>query len=310
MTGPVTTRPRESGDGLTFRDYGHYLYSGSFTDERGFYFILEPPTPPPEQPSMEAIRAAHAPPPFRPQSIRIDNNVSDGNAAYRNARDADVAAPNPRDPNFVEPDLADPNTALGKFQRSMVMDYQKWHDGDGYDLDALAAATPAERAVIEAILLHRGLKDWRDVEALAALKTPAAENALKAAMQHPDPQIRLAIVRNAPELVPEAGRTASLVKAIETASLYGGLSQALDEAAEFHPTEVVEALFRGVLHRDGETAVQFAALLMFLHGKADSPFDWDQRPFFLRFNTQNLQERVAAFAELCGKIGVDSSRYS
>jgi hypothetical protein len=71
----------------------------------------------------------------------------------------------------------------------------------------------------------------------------------------------------------------------------------------------VNALFRGVLHRDGETAVLFAALLMFVHGKATSAFDWDQRPFFLRFNTQNTAERRAAFHELCDKIGVDGSAY-
>jgi hypothetical protein len=83
----------------------------------------------------------------------------------------------------------------------------------------------------------------------------------------------------------------------------------MDEAAEFHPKEVVEVLFHGVLHRDGEAAVQFAALLMFVHGKADSQYDWDQRPFFLRFNTENKKEREAAFVELCEKIGVDSSDY-
>jgi hypothetical protein len=274
MAGPVTTHPRESGGGLKFRDFESSLYSGSFTDERGFYFILEPPLPPPPEPDMDAIRAAHAPKPYQPPPIR-----------------------------------SDPNTALGRFERSMVMDYEKWHDGIGYDLEALAAATPAERSAIEAILLHRGTNDWRDVEALAALDTPAANQALTAAIQHPDPQIRLAVVRHAPKLAPAKERAASLAKALETAPLDGGLSQALDEAAEFHPKEIVEVLLRGVLQRDGEAAVHFAALLMFAHGKADSPFDWDQRPFFLRFNTPDQKEREAAFVELCGKIGVESSAY-
>lgn len=27
--------------------------------------------------------------------------------------------------------------ALGRFERSMVMNYEKWHDGIGYDLETL-----------------------------------------------------------------------------------------------------------------------------------------------------------------------------
>jgi hypothetical protein len=301
MTGPVTTRPRQSGDGLNFRDYGHSLYSGSFTDDRGFFFILEPPVPPPPQPSMDAIRAAHAPPPFRPSSA-IDSVAGDPNVGDRGVKERGTGYRS-------EVPIADPDSALGRFQRSMVMDYEKWHDGVGYDLEALAAATPAERDAIETILLERGTKDWRDVEALAALHTPLADRALKGAIDHSNHEIALAVARCAPRLIPEAQRTASLVSALKTASLGDGLSQALDQAAEFHPKEVVDALFQGALRRDGESAVSFAALLLFVHHKADSPFDWNQRPFFLRFNTPDRVEREAVFTELCGKIGVDSSKY-
>jgi hypothetical protein len=48
---------------------------------------------------------------------------------------------------------------------------------------------------------------------------------------------------------------------------------------------------------------------MFLHGQAREPFDWDQRPFFLRFQTEDPAERRAAFRELCGRIGIDPSAY-
>jgi hypothetical protein len=81
-----------------------------------------------------------------------------------------------------------------------------------------------------------------------------------------------------------------------------GLSQALDQAAEFHPSEVVGRALRRALTGDAETAVLFAATLMFVHGKADSAFHWDQ---FLRFATQHRKERKAVFQELCEKIGVD-----
>jgi hypothetical protein len=59
----VTTRARESGNVLKFRDFGYPNFSGSFTDERGFYFILEPPVPPDPEPDMDTIRAAHEPKP-------------------------------------------------------------------------------------------------------------------------------------------------------------------------------------------------------------------------------------------------------
>jgi hypothetical protein len=294
LTRPVTTRPHESSGGLKFRDYASPYYSGSFTDDRGFYFILEPPLPPPPEPDMDAIRDAHAPAPFQLTPVRRH--------PYATGHPSDPACQPPAVPS-------DPHSALGRFEKSMVMDYVKWHDGDGYDLEAIRDATPAERDAIEAILLSRGTRDWRDVEALAALDTLQANEALKAAKGDPDPQIRLAVVRHAPQLVSETERTASLVRALKTANLGSGLTQALDEAADFHPKEVVETLLRGALHRHGEAAVQFAALLLFVHGKADSPFDWDQRPFFLRFNTDDPKARGAVFVELCGIIGVDPAGY-
>jgi len=107
-------------------------------------------------------------------------------------------------------------------------------------------------------------------------------------------------------MVSESDRTASLVAALSTADLYGGLSQALDQAEDFHPPEVVDALFRGLLARDGEAAVSFAGMLMFLHGKTSEPFDWDQRPFFLLFHTADSVERRQHFRELCKKIDVDA----
>lgn len=270
---PVSTRPRASGDGLIFRDFSKIGFPGSFTDNGGVFYLFEPFAPELEL-DMDAIRDAHNTAIFHPHIIR-----------------------------------SDPNTALGRFERSMLMDYQKWHDGDGYDMDALNAATAEERAAMEAMLLDRGIKDWRDVEALAALATPRADEILKAAIENPDPEIRMAVARYAPKLIPDARRVTSLIKALETAALFGGLSQALDEAAEFHPEPVVDALFRGALKRDGETAVQFAAMLMFVHGKANEPFDWGQRPFFLRFNTENHEERIAVFRELCQKLEVDASKY-
>jgi hypothetical protein len=68
-------------------------------------------------------------------------------------------------------------------------------------------------------------------------------------------------------------------------------------------------MFRAVLNRDGDTAFHVAAMLLFLHGKAKSAFDWDHRPFFFQFKTENRAERIAAFRELCERTGVEPSLY-
>jgi len=198
------------------------------------------------------------------------------------------------------------SSAVERFAASMRLDYERWHDGVGYDLAALRDARPEERAAIETMLLAHASRGWRDVEALAALDTPRARAALRAWMGDEDAEVRLAITRFAPGLVAEPQRVASLVRALETAELYGGLTQALDEAAELHPPEVVAALLRGARERDGTAAVHYAALLLFIHGQAEEPFDMAQRPFLLRFAGDDRREREAAFAELCRRLGRDA----
>src|SRR5262249_33247684 len=39
-------------------DRNSSIYSGEFTDAKRFYFVLEPPDPPPPEPNMDAIREA------------------------------------------------------------------------------------------------------------------------------------------------------------------------------------------------------------------------------------------------------------
>lgn len=202
-----------------------------------------------------------------------------------------------------------PATLLERFRQSMVCNYDRWHDGIGYDLDLIAAASPGERVEIEDLLVSRPVEGWRDVEALAALDTPRARVLLRQALRSRNHEVAMAVARHAPGLVPADERSATLVAALEGAEFYGGLTQALAQVEDFHPPEIVDALFRGALVRDGGTAVHFAAMLMFLHGKAKTSFDWDQRPFFLRFNTDCRPEREAAFGELCAKVGVDARQY-
>jgi len=195
--------------------------------------------------------------------------------------------------------------AIDRFLRSMEIDYGKWHDGIGFDVDALREATPAERAVAESKL--DAMRDWRDVEALAllaSLGSASAESALRHALKSGSHEIRLAVVRHAPHLVGDDERSASLVRALDGAAPFAGLDATLSAVEEFHPAPVVDALWRGLTTRPGDVAVHYAAMLAFIYGTAESSFDWSLRPLFLKFNSESEAERRAALAELRSLVGV------
>jgi len=198
-------------------------------------------------------------------------------------------------------------TPLARFRRSMAMDHGKWHDGIGYDLDALAEASPDERSTIENLLIHRDAPDWYDVEALAALDSDGAHETLREWGNNAHIAVRIAVARFAAGIIGDDVRTDILVDAIEHAEFYGGLTQALLEVETFHPPAIIQTLLRATEHRDGDVATHLAAMLLYLHGKAAEPFDWDHRPFLLRFNSDVAGDRQAAFAELCRRIGIQAA---
>ena len=294
----VGTRPRTSEAELAFYDRNTPTFSGEFTDAKRHFFVLEPPHPPTPPPDMDAIRA------------ELEKAGSGGHVSASSIGGTDQASTRAtRVGRERGRQLGDnPKSAVGRFKASMVIDYEKWHEGVGYDLTILSQASPEDLRAIEALLVEQGVRDWRDVEALSAIDSETARALLKRASRDSDTQVRMAVHRYAPEQMTEAQRIDSLVKAIETAEVYGGLTQALLEVRTFHPPEIIRALLRGLMERDGGTAVHFAAMLCFLHGKASSPFDMAQRPFFLRFNTADQGEREKVVRELCAMIGAEPSR--
>jgi hypothetical protein len=206
------------------------------------------------------------------------------------------------------PTVPGPENAASRFIESMTLTFDRWHDGTGYDLDALRAVPDDEVPALVALLVARRPRDWRDIEALGVLNTPAALQAIQASLNDPDPHVRrYAAAYVGPSEDPE--REAMLVKNLKTALFFDGLGAALDEAEEFHPPAVIDALLDGARNREGDIAVNFAAMLCFLHGKSKEAFDWDHRAFFLRFQTADPDERLAVFRELCSMIGVDPAKY-
>ncbi len=200
-------------------------------------------------------------------------------------------------------------SSLRRFEKSMEIDYEKWHDGVGYDIDAIRSASQTEREAIEQMLIHHSPRDWRDIEALAQIDTKSAQETIKNAIKDPNPEVRVAVTRYAPNLVTKSERSRSIIDALQHAKIFGGLTQVLDDIEKYHPKEVKEALTTGLLTREGDVAVLFAAMLFYIYGKAKEPFDMKQRPFFLRFNTKNKEERVQAFRELCKQLKINPENY-
>ena len=198
---------------------------------------------------------------------------------------------------------------LQRFEASMKIGFEEWHDGIGYDIEAIRIASQAERDAIEQVLINHNPRDWRDIEALSEINTKCAREAIKKAIRDPNPVVRVAVARFAPDLITDNERTQSIVDALEKAEIFNGLSQVLDEVERYHPEEVKEALIRGLLTRKGDVVVLFAAMLFYLFGEAKKPFDMKQRPFFLRFKTEDRKERVEAFRELCQKLKINPEKY-
>ena len=197
--------------------------------------------------------------------------------------------------------------AFQRFLESLEIDYESWHDGIGFDLDALDEMTSEDRDKIVDILKNFNESNaWRNLEALRHINTSKAVRAIKSALYHHSLQVRISASRFASGA--EKEREHILIEALENAEIYRGLSQALDQIETFHPEGVIDALLRGVLNRNSE-AVNFAGMLYFIFGKADTSFDWDNRPFFLRFNTDSRSDKEKAFVEFCNIIEVDSKKY-
>lgn len=248
------------------------------------------------------------------QHIAMMNEIAEREEAAARARLAEArkpAEPTPKQhtTSGAGANHTAANDAAERFIASMTITYEMWHDGTGYDLTALSELSPAELKLIEAKLIEHQPRDWRDIEALARIDSDTARKAVGQALKSSDIQVRNEAMNHVPEKADLADRERLLLRALTTSNLLGGLSQAIDEAAEFHPPAVIDALFRGALDRDGEVAVNFAGLLFYIHGRAAEPFDWNQRPFFLRFNTGDRAERKAVFWEMCQTLGVDPTKY-
>lgn len=188
----------------------------------------------------------------------------------------------------------------------MEIDFYKWHDGIGYDLEALQELGPSERAEVEALLLSRKDTDWRDAEALAALGSDAAIAALKECLSSQNIEARLEAANQLMKKGWVSSITRVIVETLPKTKIGCGLGQALDLAKHYTDPEVIQALFYCTLHGNNDIRIHCAGLLYHLFGKSPDDYDFSQGELFYKFQSKELAERKMAFAELCWLLAEQS----
>jgi hypothetical protein len=194
-----------------------------------------------------------------------------------------------------------------QFVSSMTIGFDQWHDGEGYDLDALARCDDAEKRQAARLLADKLASGggWRDVDALETLGYDLGGPPMhQAYLRHADPEIRLRAglaLQNWKAPIP-VDVDEMVVEIIRNAD-DGGLTYML-QMAEANPTpKVRQALLDKVRTGERTARIHCAALLLYLAGEAKEAFDWDHRPFFLRFG-EDGPDREKAFQELKKRIGL------
>ncbi len=188
------------------------------------------------------------------------------------------------------------SAALRRFEQSMAIGYEQWHDGVGYDLEALSHLSEREKRIVERKLVPRAAKDWRDLEALGALGTPAALQAILSVRREGDPQIRLQAHNHGPD--PSAAEwDAAIVGSLTHASLTTGLIDAL-RCAIAHPSPAVVELLWSRVSNPSPVAYHCGAALCCIAGISPNLYDETHQALLHRLMGPASEARSQAVEEL------------
>ncbi len=180
--------------------------------------------------------------------------------------------------------MADTDDALRRFRASMILNFDVWHDGIPYDLDALMALPEAERSAIGCELAAKGELDWRDVQALERIGTPEALARIAAAAGAQADHGGASALRAAASDGWPREREDRFIALLEAARPMETSFDTLFDVAEAHPTPRVRAkLLELATGGAPETRYAFGAFLLYLHGQAEDWYglDTEHRPHLL-----------------------------
>lgn len=199
-----------------------------------------------------------------------------------------------------------PSAAYEQFVASLELDFDSWHDGEGFDLEALANIDESERGDVVWLLARRE-PTWREIEALEQIDIPPAFMAIKRALRDSESSETRLSAAEALHRLKKLDEPIDAVLAREIRNL--GSNDSSTRAllmAEEHPTNAVKEALLVASQKRTDNAMHCAGVLCYLTGAGKEAFDWDLRPLFLRLGPEEPEEdRQAAFRELCALVKME-----
>lgn len=185
--------------------------------------------------------------------------------------------------------------AWKRFQQSMQIGYEQWHDGIGYDLDALDDLDDKERRLAEDALVPRAEADWRDLEALDRLGTPRAIEAIRKARLSKNVEIRMYAFTYRPE--PTASeRDAAIIDSLDKVEPFAGLTVTMRLVRRYPSPKVIEKLLSQVRVRC-QNSYHAAETLAVIARVIEDEWDMTHRDLFLRLGSSESDDRQLAVKE-------------
>ena len=212
------------------------------------------------------------------------------------------------EPRASRPPSPPDSAAWRRFTDSIVTATLGSEPALGYDLQAIARFTDAERADAVGLLSRRGEVGWREVQALDALATPDATAMLREGLRHHlSIRTRLAAaaaLRRRDELTEIEGFLAEQIRALHDPR--DGLPEAL-ELAEAHPSDVVKQALLYASYNRTDCAPACARLLLRFGGAPPATAaerDAEDRMLGELGVHNSSFTRRAAFDALCARLGM------
>lgn len=153
-------------------------------------------------------------------------------------------------------------------------------------------------------LIQRKDQDWRDVDALAALGTPAAIQALIDCLTSYNNNAKLFAVQHLKEMEIVDQVEKVIIETLPGTKIGDGLTYALSLAKKY-PTEAIRrAVVWCSLNGNDDIRIHCAAMALYLYGKTKMDFDNSQEIIF-KFREAERLKRIEPFITLCGIIEID-----
>lgn len=198
--------------------------------------------------------------------------------------------------------------AVKKFEDSMIMDFDMWHDGEGYDLSAIDDMTAEERKQVAQLLKGRE-QTWRELEALAALDMEDVDDLIEETSSKSDSannRITAASALHERGKMDKAEFETLLCNEIRKLTGKGDGAIKILLEAEAMPTEKVKQALLWSSWNSTDDSMSCAARLLYLSGKAEDQLAWSHREWLFDLKPNNSYfTRKKAFDKLCELCGME-----